>query len=67
MPGSNGPEGRGPGEQRPNAGGIPGGVLRPPAGLDPEIQVPAPNPSPNTTPVIPPPGTPGGPPGPQPK
>jgi hypothetical protein len=36
------------------------GVLRPPAGVDPEIQAPAPEPNPQTTPVIPPPGTPGG-------
>jgi hypothetical protein len=36
------------------------GVLRPPAGIDPQIQTPAPEPNPQTTPVIPPPGTPGG-------
>jgi hypothetical protein len=35
------------------------GVIKPPAGIDPEIRVPAPNPNPNTTPVIPPPGSPG--------
>lgn len=35
------------------------GVLRPPTGIDPGIQKPAPVPYPNTTPVIPPPGTPG--------
>jgi hypothetical protein len=39
---------------------VPGGILRPPAGVDPGIHAPAPNPTPNTTPVIPPPGTPGG-------
>jgi hypothetical protein len=38
----------------------PGGVIRPPAGVDPGIRAPAPNPNPGTTPVIPPPGTPGG-------
>jgi hypothetical protein len=37
-----------------------GGVLRPPAGIDPGIHAPAPEPDPRTTPVIPPPGTPGG-------
>ncbi len=36
------------------------GVITPPANIDPEISVPAPNPNPNTTPVIPPPGSPGG-------
>ena len=36
------------------------GVLRPPTGIDPGIQAPAPEPNPQTTPVIPPPGTPGG-------
>ena len=36
------------------------GVIHPPAGVDPDIAVPAPNPHPNSTPVIPPPGTPGG-------
>jgi hypothetical protein len=40
--------------------GIPRGVVRPPAGVDPGIQAPVPVPAPNTTPVIPPPGTPGG-------
>jgi len=40
--------------------GPPGGVIRPPAGVDPGIQAPAPVPAPGTTPVIPPPGTPGG-------
>jgi hypothetical protein len=44
-----------------------GGVIKPPANVDPEINVPAPNPNPNTTPVIPPPSMPGGPPGAQPK
>jgi hypothetical protein len=36
------------------------GVVRPPAGIDPGMRVPAPNPAPGTTPVIPPPGSPGG-------
>jgi len=43
------------------------GVIHPPAGLDPDIAVPAPNPHPNSTPVIPPPGAPGGNPSVQPK
>jgi multidrug efflux pump subunit AcrA (membrane-fusion protein) len=30
-----------------------GGVIVPPAGIDPEIRVPAPVPNPNTTPVLP--------------
>lgn len=30
------------------------GVIKPPAGVDPQIQVPAPDPDPGTTPVIPP-------------
>jgi hypothetical protein len=37
-----------------------GGVIRPPAGVDPGIAAPVPDPHPGTTPVIPPPGTPGG-------
>jgi hypothetical protein len=37
-----------------------GGVIRPPSGVDPEIQAPAPEPNPGTMPVIPPPGSPGG-------
>lgn len=36
-----------------------GGVIRPPAGVDPQIQVPPPEPG-ARMPVIPPPGTPGG-------
>ncbi|MGH6794940.1 MAG: hypothetical protein ACREDD_02230 [Methylocella sp.] len=44
-----------------------GGVIKPPAGIDPGISKPAPVPDPNSTPVIPPAGTPGGPPGPKPK
>jgi hypothetical protein len=44
-----------------------GGVLQPPAGVDPGIHAPAPEPNPQTTPVIPPPGTPGGDPSVQPK
>ncbi len=43
------------------------GVIKPPAGVDPGIAVPAPDPNPRTTPVIPPPGTPGGNPSVQPK
>jgi hypothetical protein len=43
------------------------GVIHPPAGVDPGIEVPAPNPNPRSTPVIPPPGTPGGNPSVQPK
>jgi hypothetical protein len=35
------------------------GVIRPPAGVDPQIQVPPPEPG-ARMPVIPPPGTPGG-------
>lgn len=38
----------------------PGGVIRPPAHVDPGIHAPAPVPEPRTTPVIPPPGAPGG-------
>jgi len=53
-PGSPPSDGRGLGS------GTPGGVIRPPAGVDPGIQAPAPNPNPGTMPVIPPPGTPGG-------
>jgi hypothetical protein len=37
------------------------GVIQPPRGIDPGIDVPAPNPNPGTTPVIPPPGSPGNP------
>jgi hypothetical protein len=36
------------------------GVIRPPAGVDPGMQVPPPDPGSQRTPVIPPPGTPGG-------
>jgi hypothetical protein len=36
------------------------GVIRPPAGVDPQMQVPPPDPGSQRTPVIPPPGTPGG-------
>lgn len=36
------------------------GVIRPPAGIDPDITTPAPVPDPGTTPVIRPPGSPGG-------
>ncbi|GAB6842027.1 hypothetical protein [Methylorubrum rhodinum] len=32
------------------------GVIKPPAGIDPEIKTIAPDPSPNSTPVIKPPG-----------
>lgn len=32
------------------------GVIKPPAGVDPEIKTIPPDPSPNSTPVIPPPG-----------
>jgi len=35
------------------------GVIRPPAGVDPQMQVPPPDQG-SRTPVIPPPGTPGG-------
>ncbi|UFN49689.1 hypothetical protein LPC08_03320 [Roseomonas sp. OT10] len=53
-----------PGPTMPNpprdADGRPGGLVRPPAGVDPGIHAPAPDPAPHTTPVIPPPGTPGG-------
>jgi hypothetical protein len=37
-----------------------GGVITPPAGVDPGISAPAPVPNPGTTPVITPPGSPGG-------
>ena len=36
------------------------GVIRPPGGIDPGMQVPPPDPGSQRTPVIPPPGTPGG-------
>jgi hypothetical protein len=36
-------------------------VIQPQPGIDPGIDVPAPNPNPGTTPVIPPPGSPGNP------
>jgi len=36
------------------------GVIKPPQGVDPGMQVPAPGPGSQRTPVIPPPGTPGG-------
>lgn len=36
------------------------GVIKPPAGVDPDIQKPAPAPNPSLMPVIPPPGEPGG-------
>lgn len=44
-----------------------GGVIRPPAGVDPEIRVPPKEPNAGTMPVIPPPGSPGGNPSVQPK
>ena len=50
-----------------DAAGRPGGVIHPPAGIDPRIHAPAPDPTPGTTPVIPPPGAPGGDPGVQPR
>jgi hypothetical protein len=37
-----------------------GGVIRPPAGVDPGIAKPPPAVSPHSTPVVPPPGSPGG-------
>lgn len=37
-----------------------GGVIKPPADVDPKMAKPAPVPNPNSTPVIPPPGSPGG-------
>jgi hypothetical protein len=37
-----------------------GGVIKPPADVDPKMATPAPVPNPNSTPVIPPPGSPGG-------
>ena len=37
------------------------GVIKPPAGIDPEASVPPPVPNPGTMPVIPPPGSPGNP------
>ena len=36
------------------------GVIRPPGGVDPGMQVPPPDPGSQRTPVIPPPGSPGG-------
>jgi hypothetical protein len=36
------------------------GVIRPPAGIDPDIEKPAPVPDPGTTRIIPPPVSPGG-------
>ncbi|MEN0073391.1 MAG: hypothetical protein AAGC69_03355 [Paracraurococcus sp.] len=44
----------------PPPSGPSGGVIQPPARVDPGIQAPAPVPDPRTTPVIPPPGTSGG-------
>ena len=41
-------------------GGVPRGVVRLPAGVDPGIRTTVPDPTPNTTPVVPPPGAPGG-------
>jgi hypothetical protein len=35
-----------------------GGVIHPPANVDPEMRQPAPNTGPNSMPVVPPPGTP---------
>ena len=49
-----------PPERIEPAPATPGGVLRPPQGVDPGIRATVPNPQPNTTPVLPPPGTPGG-------
>ena len=43
------------------------GVIRPPAGVDPEMQKPTPDLSAGNMPVIPPPGSPGGNPNVQPK
>ncbi|HUZ66431.1 MAG TPA: hypothetical protein VMU56_02080 [Beijerinckiaceae bacterium] len=43
------------------------GVLKPPSGVDPKMNRPAPAPHPNSMRVIPPPGTPGGKGGVQPK
>src|SRR5437868_4066606 len=37
-----------------------GGVIRPPADVDREIEAPTPNPGPRSMPVVPPPGAPGG-------
>ena len=37
-----------------------GGVIRPPAGVDPGIAQPPPPVPPQSTPIVPPPGTPGG-------
>ena len=54
------PSADGGSERRPGPVAPGGGVIRPPAGVDPGIRAPAPNPNPGTTPVIPPPGTPGG-------
>lgn len=53
--------GAGPGDARESGREGIGGVIVPPTGIDPGIQVPAPDPTPGTTRVIPPPGTPGNP------
>jgi hypothetical protein len=37
-----------------------GGVIKPPANVDRQIQAPTPNPGPKSMPVVPPPGSPGG-------
>lgn len=61
------PEGTSPDEPLGQQLSKSGGVIEPPAGIDSEIEVPAPQPDPKTTPVIPPPGSPGGDPSIQPK
>lgn len=61
LPDGSASTGAGPGDTREGGGQGIGGVIVPPTGIDPEIQVPAPDPTPGTTPVIPPPGTPGNP------
>jgi hypothetical protein len=67
------PEDAGPGKSGSSSGALSdkldrsGGVIHPPAGVDPKIQKSPPPAGPSSTPVIRPPGTPGGKPGVDPK
>jgi hypothetical protein len=61
------PEAKLPGSSSPDRSGTmsedlsrSGGVIEPPAAVDPAIKQPTPSPGPRSMPVIPPPGTPGG-------
>jgi hypothetical protein len=61
------PENAKPGETLSEQLDRSGGVIKPPTGVDPKIEAPAPEPNPGKMPVVPPPGSPGGDPNVQPK